>query len=106
MHPDRKQVIFVLRADFNDSETDRHVVLRDIFRPVANAEGQITGTTRINPKSKTANIEALRALILFKVIADQTAENKVADVAEAIRAVDALPLTDKSTLKDYLMFRP
>lgn len=106
LHPDRKQVIFVLRADFNDSETDRHVVLRDIFRPVANAEGQITGTTRINPKSKTANIEALRALILFKVIADQTAENKVTDVAEAIRAVDALPLTDKSTLKDYLMFRP
>ena len=68
LHPDRKQVIFVLRADFNDSETDRHVVLRDIFRPVANAEGQITGTTRINPKSKTANIEALRALILFKVL--------------------------------------
>lgn len=100
-----KKVIFTMQARYAHTDDDDNVTLREIFMPVVNDAGNITGLERIDPKDPDADIQTLRALIFFKVFTDRMAQKQPADVAACLNAVNVLPLDKTSTLRDYLMFR-
>lgn len=100
-----KQVIFTMQARYIQSDDHDNVTLREIFMPVVNGNGKLTGLERIDPKDPDADIQTLRALIFFKIFTDRMVERQPADIAACLNAVNALPLDKTSTLRDYLMFR-
>lgn len=105
---DPRRVVFILRAEQmrGHKTTDNPVILRQIFKPVVDAAGQVTGTQRIDPSSPDSEREVLRFLIFSKLLMNQMLSNQPVDIAGNLRAVEALPLDKSAKLKDYLSFQP
>ena len=104
---DPKRVVFTIQAEqMRDQNVDSPVILRKIFKPVVDADGKVTGTAEINPRSPDADIETLRFLIFSKLVMNQMISKQHIDIAGNLNAVAALPLDKTSKLKDYLSFQP
>lgn len=100
--------IFMFCADYIDGDRNGDVTLRAVFAPVATRDGNntILTATPISKRDDSAAVEILRTLIFCKLITDQMAQGKAADIEACLEAVRQLPLDDTSRLKDYLTWQP
>lgn len=101
---DPKKTIFTLSANCTDGEKDEFVTLRDIFMPVVDDNGVITGTRKI--PSNADNAEILRSLIFMKLVTDKMRDREPVKTKELLSAVEKLPLDNNSRINDYFTYTP
>ncbi|QQG35670.1 MAG: hypothetical protein HYS17_09115 [Micavibrio aeruginosavorus] len=104
---DPRRVVFIIQAEqMRGHNTDHPVILRQIFRPVVDGAGQVTGTQRIDPASPDAEREVLRFLIFSKLLMNQMLSSQPIDIAGNLKSVANLPLDKNAKIRDYLSFQP
>lgn len=99
---DPKKTIFTLSANCTDGEKDEFVTLRDIFMPMVDDNGIITGTRKIPYNAD--NAEILRSLIFMKLVTDKMRDREPIKPRELLSAVEKLPLNNDSNIKDYFTY--
>lgn len=104
---DPKRVIFIIQAEhMTDKDQNSPVILRNIFKPMVDSDGKVTGMARIDPKAAHADQEILRFMIFAKLVMDQMISKQPIDIAGNLKATQDLPLDKSSKLKDYMGFQP
>ncbi len=103
---DPKKTLFTLRIDCTDGKNDDYVTLRDIFMPVVDDNGIITGKRKLDAYAPDANADIIRSLIFMKLVTDQMRDGNPIDTKRLLGAVEKLPLTNESDIKDYLTYQP
>lgn len=102
--PGPKKVIFAFSANCTDGEKDEFVTLRDIFMPVVDDNGIITGLRRLD--SNADNAEILRCLIFMKLVADKMRDREPVKTKELLSAAEKLPLDNNPRINDYFTYTP
>jgi hypothetical protein len=107
LNADPYQVAFIIQAEhMMDAAKASPVILRNVFKPVVDAQGRITGTEKIDPRNPDAQAEVIRLLIFTRLLLNQALNKQDIDIAKNLQAVADLPLTNNSRLKDYLTYQP
>ncbi len=104
---DPRRVVFTIQAEhMMDDRKESPVILRNIFKPVVDDQGQVTDMVRIDPRDPNARAEVLRFLIFAKLVMNQAIARQAIDIAKNYQAVADLPLDNNAKLKDYIAFQP
>lgn len=104
---DPRRVIFTIQAEHMlDRDKESPVILRNIFKPVVQADGSVSGMERIDPRDPQAQAEVLRFLIFAKLVMNQALSKQIIDIAGNYKVTADLPLDNNSRLRDYIAFQP